>query len=152
VIDPAGWTAEGRLLLGGRAEGAALVLDEPLSFWGGFDSETGLICDGRHPQRGQSLAGRVVVMPSGRGSSSSSSVLAQGIRRGTGPVALLLAEPDGIIVLGALVPRLLDGLLCPVMVVDQETYSRLRSGDHVAVEGARLRVDSRIDEGGHGVG
>jgi predicted aconitase with swiveling domain len=152
VTDQAGWTAEGRPLLGGRAEGVALVLDEPLSFWGGFDSETGLICDERHPQRGQSLAGRVVVMPSGRGSSSSSSVLAQALRQGTGPVALLLAEPDGIIVLGALVPRLLDGLPCPVIVVDRETYSRLRSGDRVAVEDSRLRVDSRIDEGRDGAG
>jgi uncharacterized protein len=140
VSGPAGWTAEGRLLLGGRAEGEALVLDEALSFWGGFDSGTGLISEDRHPQRGASLAGRVVVMPSGRGSSSSSSVLAEAIRLGTGPAAILLAEPDGIIVLGALVPRLLDGLLCPVVVLDRPTYDRLRSGDRIRVEDARLSV------------
>ena len=140
--DRAGWTAEGRSLLGGRAEGAALVLDEPLSFWGGFDSATGLICEERHPQRGQSLAGRVAAMPSSRGSSSSSSVLAQAIRQGTGPAAVLLAEPDGIIVLGALVPRLLDGRVCPVLVLDPEVYARLRSGDQVRVEDSRLSVDT----------
>lgn len=145
MSDRAGWTAEGRLLLGGRAEGVALVLDEPLSFWGGFDSHTGLICDERHPQRGVSLAGRVVVMPSGRGSSSSSSVLAEAIRLRTGPVALLLSEPDGIIVLGALVPRLLDGRLCPVVVLDPGTYSRIRSGDHATIEDSRLWITQRPD-------
>jgi len=140
VSDPAGWTVEGRLLLGGRAEGEALVLDEPLSFWGGFDTRTGLVCDERHAQRGVSLAGRVVVMPSGRGSSSSSSVLAEAIRLGTGPAAIILAEPDGIIVLGALVPRLLDGRLCPVLVLERATYDRLRSGDQVRIEDARLSI------------
>lgn len=140
MSDQAGWTAEGRPLLGGYAEGEALVLDEPLSFWGGFDAQTGLICDERHPQRGLSVAGRVVVMPSGRGSSSSSSVLAEAIRLGTGPVALLLAEPDGIIVLGALIPRLLDGRLCPVLVLDRLVYDRLRSGDQIRVQDGRLSV------------
>lgn len=140
MSDRAGWTAEGRPLLGGYAEGEALVLDEPLSFWGGLDSDTGVICDERHPQRGLSVAGRVVVMPSSRGSSSSSSVLAEAIRLGTGPVALLLAEPDGIIVLGALIPRLLDGRLCPVLLLDRLVYDRLRSGDQIRVQDGRLSV------------
>ena len=145
MSDLAGWTAEGRLLLGGRAEGDALVLEQPLSFWGGFDSTTGLISDERHPQRGQSLAGRVLVMPSGRGSSSSSSVLAEAIRLGTSPVGLLLAEPDGIILLGALIPRLLDGRQCPVVVLDQATYDRLRSGDRISIRDARLWVRATPD-------
>ena len=74
----------GRVLVVGTASGQALVLDEPLSFWGGFDAETGRVIEERHPQAGASIAGRVLVMPSGRGSSSSSSVLAEALRRGTG--------------------------------------------------------------------
>ena len=50
--------------------GPALVLDEPLSLWGGMDPATGELIDARHPQRGARLTGRVVVMPSARGSSS----------------------------------------------------------------------------------
>lgn len=93
-VSAAVWTATGRALLAGAAAGSALVLDEPLSFWGGLDPGTGKIVDQRHPQVGTAISGRVLVMPSGRGSSSSSSVLAESLRAGTGPAAVLLREPD----------------------------------------------------------
>jgi predicted aconitase with swiveling domain len=92
---------EGRTLVAGHASGLALVLDEPLSFWGGLDPASGALIDTHHPQQGATLAGRVLVMPSGRGSSSSSYVLAEAIRAGTSPVAIVLREPDGIVVLDA---------------------------------------------------
>ena len=76
---------ENRVMVAGSAMGDALVLEEPLSFWGGLGPETGEIIDRRHPQSGTIATGRVLVMPSGRGSSSSSSVLAEAIRAGTGP-------------------------------------------------------------------
>ena len=53
----------------GRAEGAPLRLDEPLSFWGGLDPLTGRIIDRHHPQFGESVAGCVLMMAAGRGSS-----------------------------------------------------------------------------------
>lgn len=137
----AGWTADGRALVDGHAAGTALVLAEPLSFWGGVDTATGTIVDARHPQRGRSVAGRVLVMPAGRGSSSSSSVLAETIRLGTGPSAIVLAEPDEILVLGSLIVRLLDGASCPVIVLGPDGYSRLATGDHVVVQaGGRVAV------------
>jgi predicted aconitase with swiveling domain len=105
-------------LTAGRALAAALVLDEPLSFWGGVDPSTGTIVDRHHPQLGATIAGRVLVMPSGRGSSSSSSVLAEALRAGTGPAAILLRRHDGILVLGALVARELYGIEVPVIVTD----------------------------------
>ena len=48
--------AEARTLVAGTAEGPALVLDEPLSLWGGLDPVTGEIVDVRHPQRGANVA------------------------------------------------------------------------------------------------
>jgi uncharacterized protein len=96
---------EATTLVAGEAEGRALVLDEPLSFWGGVDPATGDI-----------VAGRVLVMPSGRGSSSSSSVLAEAIRAGTAPAAIVLAEPDPILALGAIVARELYDVAMPVVV------------------------------------
>ena len=110
-----------------------LYCDEPLSFWGGFDAESGRVIERRHPQAGASLAGKVLVMPSGRGSSSSSSVLAEALRRGTGPVAILLGQPDEIIVLGALIPNLLDGSRFPVVELGQADYASIRTGDGVTV-------------------
>lgn len=129
------WTAEARPLVAGPANGPVLVLDEPLSMWGGLDPDSGLIIDQRHPQRGLDVSAKVLVMPSGRGSSSSSSVLAEALRNGHGPAAIVLGESDPIVVLGALVVELLDGAICPVVVLAPADYRRLRSGDEMTLDG-----------------
>ncbi|MEX0650434.1 MAG: DUF126 domain-containing protein [Actinomycetota bacterium] len=105
-----------RVLAPGVASGEVLVLDEPLSFWGGLNPETGELIDAHHPQAGASLTGKVLVMTSGRGSSSSSYVLAEAIRAGTAPAAVVLAEPDPIVALGAIVASELYGITVPVVV------------------------------------
>jgi uncharacterized protein len=124
---------EGRALVDGEARGPVLVLDEPLSFWGGVDPETGRVIDVHHPQVGAIVMGRVLAMPSGRGSSSSSSVLVESIHAGTGPVAIVMREPDPIIALGAIVVRELFGIRFPVVVVDEVTYRSLRNDVVVTV-------------------
>jgi hypothetical protein len=120
---------EGRILVEGQASGPALVLDEPLSFWGGLDATTGEIVEANHPQRGTSVTGRILVMPSGRGSSSSATVLAEAIRLGTGPAGIVLGEPDDIIVIGALVAAELYGIKVPVAVAVSNAYPAIRNGD-----------------------
>jgi len=105
-----------RVLVDGGASGEVLVLDAPLSIWGGVDTESGRIIDAAHPQFGESLAGRMVVLPHGRGSSSSSSVLAEMLRIGTGPAGIVLEEPDSILVIGVLVANRLYGTRCPIVV------------------------------------
>lgn len=129
---------EGRTLVAGHATGEALVLDEPLSFWGGMDPVTGALTDSHHPQRGAILSGRVLVMPSGRGSSSSSYVLAEAIRAGTAPAAIVLREADGIVALGAIVARELYGATVPVLVANADTYRTI-------ADGALVEVDARPD-------
>jgi predicted aconitase with swiveling domain len=121
-----------RLLVAGEAAGIALVLDEPLSFWGGLDAASGAIIDRHHPQRGDVVSGRVLVMPAGRGSSSSSSVLAEAIRAGTGPVAIVLRTADTIVALGAVVARELYGRVCPV-VVAPGAADGIATGDLIAI-------------------
>ncbi len=133
-------TRSGRAYTAGTAEAPALVLTEALSFWGGVDSETGRIIDRSHPQVGASVAGVLLVMPGGRGSSSSSSVLAECLRRGTGPVGLLLARPDPILTVAALVANALYGVSCPILVAEVDgiaTGTRLR----LTVVGDRGQVD-----------
>jgi predicted aconitase with swiveling domain len=131
---------EGRLLVPGEGRGPLLRLDEPLSFWGGVDPETGEIIDRHHPQAGRTVAGTVLAMPSGRGSSSSSSVLAEAIRAGTGPTAVLLREPDRILALGAVVAAELYGATVPVLVLEPEDWETLRPGDEVSVHGAEVAL------------
>jgi predicted aconitase with swiveling domain len=123
-------------LVPGRAEGPLLALREPLSFWGGFEAETGRVVDRWHPDRGACLAGRVLVLPGARGSSSGSSVLAEAIRRGTAPAALVLRTRDAILTTGALVAAMLYGRACPVVVVeDEEDFARAAAAlGHAEVE------------------
>ena len=122
-----------RTLLAGEVSGVVMVLEQPLSLWGGFDSATGEVIDRHHPQAGEMLTGRIVVLPSGRGSSSSASVLAEAIRKGTAPAAIVLHEPDDIILLGALVAEILYGTVCPVLVADDEEYREFRSGETITI-------------------
>jgi uncharacterized protein len=115
--------------------GPALVLTEPLSLWGGMDPATGTLIDVHHPQLGASLTGRVVVMPSARGSSSSASVLAEAARAGTAPAAILLAEPDLILSIGSAVAEELYGVHIPVIVAEGAELATVGDGEVVSVDG-----------------
>jgi len=120
-----------QVMVAGEADGEVLVLTEPLSFWGGVDETTGEIIDVHHPQRGAYVAGRVLVMPSGRGSSSSSSVLAELIRAGAGPAAILLGARDPIIALGSTVAEMLYRQTIPVVVLTADEYERAAAAERV---------------------
>ena len=125
-------TLTGRSLHPGAGAGELLTLGAPLSFWGGVD-HSGTVVDHHHPQHGSSLTGRVVAMRSGRGSSSSAAVLAELIRSGRAPAALLLAEPDSIVVVGALVAAEMYDVSMPVVELTLEELSGLRGGDAARV-------------------
>jgi hypothetical protein len=114
----------------GAAEGPALVLREPISFWGGLDAATGRIIDRAHPDAGATVTGTVLVMPGARGSSSSSSVLAELMRTGMGPAAIVLAVADPILPVGALVAASLYDRLCPIVVCSIEGIT---TGDVIRV-------------------
>ena len=131
----------GRVLADGAAEGRALVLDEPLSLWGGVDPASGLIIDARHPQRGTTVAGRVLVMGSVRGSSSSSSVLAEAVRAGFAPAAILLGEPDLILAVGAAVAEELYGVRVPVLRLSPADLASVPDGAMVGIgEGGEITL------------
>ena len=130
----------GRALVAGDATGPALVLEAPLSLWGGMDPHTGRLTDHHHPQLGAATTAQVLVMPSGRGSSSSSSILAEAIRLGTAPLAILLSEPDEILVLGALVADYLYGRTFPILVMPDDLADPIATGDREELHGDRLSV------------
>ena len=93
------------LIPGAATRGEALVLDAPISFWGGIDPFTAAVIDARHPQRGRNIAGTVLALPGTIGSSSASAVLLELVRTGLSPAALILHEPDAILLLGLIVAR-----------------------------------------------
>ncbi|HTR13191.1 MAG TPA: DUF126 domain-containing protein [Roseiarcus sp.] len=137
--------AAGTTLVPGVARGSPLRLDEPLSFWGGLDPTTGLVIDRMHPQRGVNVAGHVLMMPAGRGSSSGSAALAEALRLGMGPAAILLLERDAIVIVGALVAAEIYGATCPVALVGEQDWRRLSMATLLVVTARQGNAAVRID-------
>ncbi|NKB78456.1 DUF126 domain-containing protein [Ochrobactrum daejeonense] len=113
---------EATILVAGKgAEAEALVLSAPISFWGGVDPKSGRIADVRHPEHGTSIAGRVLCLPGTIGSSSAAAVLLELVHAGHAPAAIVLHEPDAILLLGLIVAREMR-LDVPIAVeLDRET-------------------------------
>ena len=121
------------VLNGAAAEGPVVVLDEPLSFWGSFDPKTGIILDVHHPQRGACLTGAVLLMQETRGSGSAPGAIAEAIRLGTAPAAIILGLADINLAIGADVAHTLYGSTCAVLCVTAAELSSLKRR-------ARLRI------------
>lgn len=123
-----------RLLTPGMAEGPVLALDEPLSFWGAFEPRTGVIIDVHHPQRGRCVKDTVLVMTETRGSGSAPGAIAEAIRLGTAPAAIILAEADINLAVGAEVAATLYGRRCVVACVRAADLQRLRGARRIAID------------------
>ena len=119
----------------GIAEGEVLLLTEPVSFWGGVDHH-GEIIDVHHAQHKAKMTNKILVMPSGRGSSSATAVLAELIRTGDGPLAIVMLQCDTILVIGALVSAEIYGITMPIVELDQAQYAQLSDGMRVSVDAA----------------
>ena len=126
-------TIQGTPFIAGAAEGEALVSSEPLSFWGGYDHHTGEIIDRRHPLSGQIAAGKILVVPFTRGSSTTTAVLLEAVRAGTAPAAILTTQVDSFFALASIVANELYGKKIPLVVLPAEVCAAIPLG-------ARLRV------------
>lgn len=135
------------ILVRGRADGPTFVLQEPLSFWGGFDAVSGRIIDRWHPQNGRSLSSRILVMTAGRGSSSGSSVLAEAIRLGTGPSGIVLLTRDAIVTVGAMIAFELYSTQCPVVLVQPADFSEIAGAARLLITAENERGEIILIEG-----
>jgi len=122
-----------RAVVAGEASGKALVLGARVSFAGGVSLETGIVVDHRHPRAGACVTKSVLVMPSGRGSSTSSNVLGELLRVGLGPAAIIMVEVDQIVIMGVLLAQTLYGTVCPILVADQRDFDAIADGAWVDV-------------------
>ncbi len=134
---------QGRPVVRGRAEGEALVSDDPLSFWGGYDYHTGEITDRRHPLSGAIASGRVLAVPFTRGSSTTSAVLLEAVRSGTAPAAILTTGVDSFFALASIVANEMYARPIPIVALAPEDFARLRTGDRLEIgEDGTIRVHS----------
>ena len=122
-----------RVLSAAQADGPLLGLDEPLSFWGAFEPRTGVIIDVHHPQRGACVTGTILLMHESRGSGSAPGAIAEAIRLGTAPAAIILGVPDVNLAIGAEVAATLYGRHCAVLVVSADDLAELRHASHARV-------------------
>jgi predicted aconitase with swiveling domain len=116
---------QGYPLVAGEATGQLLVTVEPLSFWGGYDPETGIIIDQRHALHGEIAAGRLLALPFSRGSSTTTAILLEAIRNGCAPAAILTTGSDTFFALASIVAGEMRGKTLPVLALDPEILSSL---------------------------
>ena len=124
----------GRAIVAGDAEGEALVTDEALSFWGGFDFHTGEIIDKHHPLAGVRASGRILAVPFSKGSSTTTAVLLEAVREGTAPAAILTTGVDAFFALASIVAGVMYGKSFPVVALEAADFARLETGMRLRVE------------------
>jgi predicted aconitase/predicted aconitase with swiveling domain len=132
--------SQGKSLVDGEAEGALLSAEAGLSFWGGVDPLSGTIIDQHHPLCGECLAGRILAIPSGRGSCSGSGVLLELILNGHAPAAIVICEREEILTLGALVAELVFEQSIPVLQVERQVFACVGEFRHARVAGHYLQL------------
>jgi predicted aconitase with swiveling domain len=132
----------GRVLVAAEAEGEALVTDDALSFWGGYDFHTGTIIDTHHPLAGVRAAGRILAVPFSKGSSTTTAVLLEAVRAGTAPAAILTTATDPFFALASIVADVMYGKPFPVIALDAADFASLATGErlHVDRSGAIRRI------------
>lgn len=125
-----------------QAEVSAPVLlcDPGLSFWGGVDAATGQVIDTHHPLCGQSLAGRVVLMPTSRGSCTGSGVLLELVLNGHAPAALVFREGEDVLTLGALIAAHLFDHALPVLRLPAPAFDQLAQAGQARITPTRLEA------------
>ena len=122
----------GRVIKSGRGEGFALVSTEPIGLLGGLDPDTGQVVEVGHPLEGEFVTGRVLVFPIGKGSTVGSYTLYRMTKAGTAPAAILNAESEAIVAVGAIIGN--------IPMVDRLDIGQIRTGDWVRVDGDKVFV------------
>ena len=125
-------TFTARVIRDGRAEGRALVSPAPIGFLGGVDPDTGVVVEPNHALQGQSVAGRVLVFPTGKGSTVGSYTILRLARNGVAPAAMVNAESEAIVAVGAIIGD--------IPMVDQVAIALIRDGDWVVVEDGTVEI------------
>lgn len=123
---------KGRIINPGKAEGEALVSSEPIGFLGGVDPKTGEVIEKGHPLEGRSVRGKVLVFPTGKGSTVGSYVIYGLKKNGAAPAAIVNLETETIVATGV--------ILADIPCVDGIEVANIRTGDRVKIDGENVEV------------
>jgi cis-L-3-hydroxyproline dehydratase len=141
---------KGAALIAGQASGAVLHANTGLSFMGGVDASTGRVIDVHHPLCGQSVAGKVLAIPSGRGSCSGSLVIFELLMNGHAPAALVFRHKETILTLGVLIAAELFQRGIPVLQLDEAGFAALSNARFARIDGDMIQPTESLAEGPQG--
>lgn len=120
----------GRVIYRGRAEGTALVTTQPISFYGGIDPATGKVIERGHELLGESVGGRILVFPCGKGSTVGSYILYRLRRKGMAPSAIINEECETVVAVGAIISE--------IPCVDRIDLSKIKPEVRLRIDGATV--------------
>ena len=124
---------KGKRVVGGKAEGELIVSKKPLSFLGGVDPETGIVTDAESDIRGQSIAGKILAFPRGKGSTVGSYVIYALKKNGKAPKAIIVGEAETIVATGA--------IIAGIPMVQGIDVSKLKTGQRVRINADEGEVE-----------
>ena len=124
---------KGRIIYKGKGEGEALVTSMPISFYGGVDPNTGNVIEKGHELQGQSIKGKILVFPQGKGSTVGSYTLYRMKKNGTAPAGMINRECETIVAVGAIISE--------IPCVDKIDTSKIKTGDCVTIEDGTVMLN-----------
>jgi uncharacterized protein len=124
---------QGKVIIQGKARGKALVSNEPLSFWGGYDWKTGEIIDRRHRLSGCIAKDKILAVPFTRGSSTTTAVLLEAIRAKTAPAAIITTDTDFFFALASVVAEELYYSAVPLVALAEPDFQQLKTDDEIQI-------------------
>jgi len=127
------WSFQTQVLQIGQAVGDLTILDEALSFWGGYDPKSGTVIDRLHPQSGILLREKVIALPASRGSAGTPAGVAESLRVKHGPAGIILCSVDVNIAIGAAVATQLYACAVPVVTMNRYDYAKLRNDQRIEI-------------------
>ncbi len=123
---------KGRLISKGKGEGQALVTIQPISFYGGVDPNTGIVIEKGHELQGQSVKDKILVFPTGKGSTVGSYTLYRMKKNGMAPAGMINKECETVVAVGAIISE--------IPCVDKIDISKIKTGTKIIIENGIIKI------------
>jgi predicted aconitase with swiveling domain len=124
---------KGRIIKEGKVEGEAIVSSEPIGFFGGIEPDTGVVIEKGHTLEGKSIRGKILVFPTGKGSTVGSYILYRLKKNNVAPIGIINEECEPIVAVGA--------IISDIPCVDKIKINKIKTGDKIKIEGENVIIE-----------
>ena len=123
---------KGRIIFKGKAQGEALTTTEPISFYGGVEPTTGEIIEKGHELQGKNIKNRILVFPTGKGSTVGSYTLYRMKKNDTAPAGIINQECETVVAVGAIISE--------IPCVDKIDLAKIKTGDLISIQNEQVTI------------